>query len=38
MKFKCSKCGALAPLESTKYRCECGGLYDLDFTPPKFST
>lgn len=35
--FKCSKCKERAPLENKRYFCDCGGLYDLEFTPPKFS-
>ncbi len=35
--FKCSMCGGRAPLETRTFRCGCGGLYKLDFTPPEFS-
>lgn len=34
--FRCASCGATAPLENQSYACACGGLYTLDFTPPKF--
>ena len=33
--FKCCVCGKNAPLDSGS-SCECGGLYQLDFTPPKY--
>ncbi|CAD7286538.1 pyridoxal-phosphate dependent enzyme [Campylobacter suis] len=35
--FVCNECGKTAPLESLSYKCECGGLYNLNFTAPKFS-
>ena len=35
--FRCESCGKLSPLENLSFECECGGLYSLDFTPPKFS-
>ena len=37
MQFICSKCGKTAPVTTRKANCECGGLWQLDFTPPKFS-
>ena len=29
--YKCIKCGKMYPLNSLKWHCECGGLFDLDF-------
>ncbi|MGD1822415.1 MAG: threonine synthase [Pleomorphochaeta sp.] len=36
MKFVCSKCGKKESVSTLKPKCECGGLWKLDFTPPKF--
>lgn len=36
MMYICSKCGHKEPVESLKPKCDCGGLWNLDFTPPKF--
>lgn len=36
MRFVCSKCGKYAPVTTRAARCDCGGLWDLDFQPPKF--
>ncbi|MBR8462073.1 threonine synthase [Campylobacter sp. faydin G-24] len=36
-KFICTSCGASAPLEHREFSCSCGGLFRLDYTPPKFS-
>ena len=36
MKFICSKCGHEEELSTRKPRCDCGGLWKLNFTPPKF--
>ena len=34
--FVCSKCGARVPSDTRKPKCDCGGLWKLDYTPPKF--
>ena len=36
MKLVCSKCGKTADVTTRAPRCVCGGLWDLDFQPPKF--
>ncbi len=36
MEFYCSRCGNRTGMETRKARCECGGLWKLGFTPPKF--
>lgn len=35
--FKCSSCKTTAPLSTLSFKCSCGGLYELDFSTPKFS-
>jgi len=35
--FICSRCGKEYPIDAPDYRCSCGGLYTLSFTPPAFS-
>ena len=35
--YVCSRCGKEEAVTSRKPRCECGGLWKLSFTPPKFS-
>lgn len=37
MKFICSKCHSEASVETRKAKCECGGLWRLDFLPPHFT-
>lgn len=37
MNFVCADCGRTAPADTRASRCQCGGLWRLDFTPPKFS-
>lgn len=37
MNFICTKCGQKITVETRLSHCECGGLWQLDFTPPKFS-
>ena len=32
MRFSCERCGKAYPLESLKYRCDCGGLFKLKKT------
>lgn len=34
--FVCSTCGRVFPLDTSEYRCSCGGLFHLDYTPPRF--
>lgn len=36
MKFICSKCGVEEEISTRKPKCQCGGLWKLDFKPPKF--
>src|SRR6056297_2223553 len=36
MKFICSKCGIKEGISTRKPKCQCGGLWKLDFKPPKF--
>ncbi|RQD69895.1 MAG: pyridoxal-phosphate dependent enzyme [Tindallia sp. MSAO_Bac2] len=35
--FLCSKCSSKAPIDTLEPTCHCGGLWKLDYTPPKFS-
>lgn len=37
MEYICGKCGAKAPVTTRQPKCQCGGLWKLDYTPPKFS-
>lgn len=37
MEFYCANCGKREPVSTRNPRCRCGGLWKLDFTPPKFS-
>lgn len=37
MEYICYRCGAKAPVTTRQPKCDCGGLWQLDFTPPKFS-
>ncbi|MBR5172405.1 MAG: pyridoxal-phosphate dependent enzyme, partial [Phascolarctobacterium sp.] len=37
MDYICSKCGKKAPSTTRQAKCECGGLWNLDYVPPKFS-
>lgn len=37
MKFVCEKCGKKADIETLLAKCECGGLWELEYEPPKFS-
>ena len=34
--FYCPSCGKRVPLDTLEYRCSCGGLYQLEYTPPPF--
>lgn len=34
MQYVCTKCGKHTPVTSMSPTCECGGLFELDFTPP----
>lgn len=36
MRYICSKCGKTADVTVRAEKCECGGLWKLDFTAPKF--
>ena len=36
-KFVCSKCGHKEDVSVAKMKCDCGGLWELDYVPPKFS-
>ncbi len=36
MKYVCSKCGAISDVSTRKAKCNCGGLWKLDYKPPKF--
>lgn len=36
MRYVCSKCGAASEATAGKAKCDCGGLWKLDFKPPKF--
>ena len=36
MDFYCSKCGKREAVSTRKARCDCGGLWKLDYQPPKF--
>lgn len=35
--FICPDCGERAPLDIMDYKCGCGGLFVLDYTPPAYS-
>ena len=37
MEFVCSKCGKRVATTTLAPKCECGGLWDLDFKAPKFN-
>ena len=34
MDFVCSECGKRVSIHTMQPKCECGGLWDLDFVPP----
>ena len=36
MQFVCSKCGHIESVATRKAHCDCGGLWNLDYQPPKF--
>ena len=36
MDFVCTKCGRRESTATRKAHCDCGGLWKLDFEPPKF--
>lgn len=36
MKYICSKCGCEESITSKRAKCACGGLWALDYEPPKF--
>lgn len=37
MDFVCSECGKRVSTCTMQPKCECGGLWDMDFVPPRFS-
>ena len=37
MKFVCAKCGHTEDVATRKSKCECGGLWKLDYVPPPYS-
>ncbi len=37
MNFRCAKCGKIVPVSTRAPKCECGGLWKLDFQPPRFT-
>lgn len=37
MDFLCTRCGARVNADRAPSHCRCGGLWKLDFTPPRFS-
>lgn len=37
MEYICYKCGARASVTTRQPKCDCGGLWQLDYTPPKFT-
>ena len=36
MEFVCTKCGCRAAVDTGKAHCDCGGLWELEFRPPRF--
>lgn len=36
LSFVCTMCGKRTPVTTLSPACECGGLFELDFTPPKW--
>ena len=36
MKYICSKCMKKVDIKTHQPKCECGGLWKLEFTPPLF--
>ncbi len=37
MNFICAKCGKREPVSTLRPKCDCGGLWELDYHPPIFS-
>lgn len=37
MEFVCTKCGHRENVATRKSKCDCGGLWKLDYVPPKYS-
>ncbi len=37
MNFVCTKCGRQEDVTTRKSKCNCGGLWKLEYVPPKFS-
>ncbi|MDO4936917.1 MAG: threonine synthase [Sutterellaceae bacterium] len=38
MHFVCTECGKKTPVTTRDPKCACGGLFELDYTPPKWDT
>ncbi len=36
MNYICSRCGRIESVTTRKAKCDCGGLWNLDYTPPKY--
>jgi len=36
MQYRCYQCGKTAPVDIRAPKCDCGGLWTLDYQPPKF--
>ncbi|HYE10097.1 MAG TPA: threonine synthase, partial [Patescibacteria group bacterium] len=36
MRYICSKCGVTSEVTTRKAKCDCGGLWKLDYKPRKF--
>lgn len=36
MEYVCGRCGKREPVTSLKAHCDCGGLWQLDYRPPRF--
>ncbi len=36
MKYVCGKCGHSEDVTTKKMKCDCGGLWKLDYQPPRF--
>ena len=36
MEFVCTRCGCRAAADTRKAHCDCGGLWELEFRPPRF--
>ena len=36
LNYVCTRCGKVTPVTTLEPCCECGGLFELDYTPPKW--